>query len=160
MKLKTAAAVLLIAAFVSTATAQKNDLSVNTEVKHQVKDLNLTELEQKFNRNTERIPGFVGSLIGDQTIAVNLSGVETGSEFMEEDALGIKTQGKRISEIRWGAFDKTTLKIWIDESDIEQLSSSQRPLQEFKKMLKSGEIKYETYTFGNKIKMMLLSFFL
>jgi hypothetical protein len=160
MKLKTVAAVLLIAAFVSTVTAQRTDLSVNTEVEQQIKQLNLTTLEQNFNQNTERIPGFVGSLIGDQTIAVNLSGVEKGREFLEGDTIGIKTQGKEISEIKWGTFNETTLKIWIDQSDIEKLSSSQQPFKAFKKMLKSGEIKYETYTFGNKVKMMLLSFFL
>jgi hypothetical protein len=126
----------------------------------ELEPVNLTQLQSQFNNNTERIPGFVGSLIGDQTIAVNMSNVEEDRGLLKEDIIGIKTDGKEISEIQWGEFNQTTLKIWIDQEDVNQLMESEKPLQELKKMLKNEDIRYETYTLANKVKMTLMKVFL
>ncbi|MFB6242046.1 MAG: hypothetical protein ABEJ36_04585 [Candidatus Nanosalina sp.] len=126
----------------------------------QLEPVNLTKLKTQFNKNTDRIPGFVGSLIGDQTIAINLSNVEKDRGLLKEDVIGIKMDGLKISEIQWGAFNETTLKIWIDQEDVNTLMESNQPLQDLKQMLKNGDIRYETYTFTNKIKMMLMQIFL
>jgi uncharacterized protein YpmS len=121
--------------------------------------VNLTQLETQFNKNTDKIPSFVGSLIGDQTIAVNMSNVEEDRGLLKEDVIGIKTEGKEIEEIQWGAFEDTTLKIWIDQEDVNQLMESEKPMQELKKMLKNEDIRYETYTITNKVKMSLMKIF-
>lgn len=126
----------------------------------QLEPVNLTQLENQFNKNTDRIPSFVGSLIGDQTIAVNMSNVEEDRGLLKEDVIGIKTEGKKIEDIQWGAFEDTTLKIWIDQEDVNQLMESEKPMQELKKMLKNEDIRYETYTITNKVKMSLMKIFL
>lgn len=122
--------------------------------------LNLTQFQNFYNQNTEEVPSFVGSLIGDQTIALNLSNIEQDTELLEEDVIGIETNGKEISDIQWGTYNDTTLKIWINQEDIQQLMESQSPMQELKDMLKNGGIRYETYTITNKVKMTLMEIFL
>lgn len=160
---KTLAALVFSAALLSSASAAiPNDSEPEPPEPSEVElePVNLTQLESQFNNNTDRIPGFVGSLIGDQTIAINLSNVEEDRGLLKEDIIGIKTEGKKISEIQWGEFNQTTLKIWIDQEDINQLMESEKPLQELKKMLKNEDIRYETYTLANKVKMTLMKVFL
>lgn len=160
MKLKITAVLLFTTFFLSTATAQKEDLSVENRVVEEVEALNLTEVEEMFNRNTENIPGFIGSLIGDQTIAVNLSRVDMGEKFLEKDVIGIEMEGKKVSDLKWGEFEDTTLRVWIDQEDLDKISSSERPFTEFKNLMKNGEIRYETYTLMNRVRMTLASLFL
>jgi hypothetical protein len=165
MKAKIFTTSIIALLFISAATAAlPNETGSEPEPPEpselDVVSLNLTELQTQFNSNTDRIPGFVGSLIGDQTIAVNLSNVENDRGLLEEDVIGVRTDGKEISEIQWGAFNESTLKIWIDQEDVNQLSESKKPMKELKTMLKSGDIRYETYTFSNKVKMTLMKIFL
>lgn len=122
--------------------------------------VNLTELKQSYNSRSDQIPGFVGSIIGDQTITVNLTGLETGEEMLKKDLIGVETNGVKTEEIKWGAMEEPTLEIWVDESDVEKLSQAENPQQTLKKMLKTKEIRYETHTLGNSIKMGIMELFL
>lgn len=148
--------VALLVFAVSTAVGHGDN---HSELESIDEDLNITSLKDEFNANTDQMPGYVGSLIGDQKITVNFTGVEDKG-IIEEDALAIDTEGKKIEELKWGSYEDTTVKFWVDQRDIEQLASSSQPLQELKKMLKNNEIRYETYTFSNKIKMAVVSLFL
>jgi len=123
-------------------------------------ELNLTQLQERYNQRSDQIPSYVGSIIGDQTITVNLSEVNGTSEMLEEDVIGVKTDGVKTDELKWGEFEHPTLKIWITQENIERLSNAEKPPQELKEMMKDNDLRYETYTLGNSIKMSLMEFLL
>lgn len=122
--------------------------------------VNLSELQESYNSRSDQIPGFVGSIIGDQTITVNLSELETGEKVLKEDIIGVKTNGVRTEDIQWGAMDDPSLKIWITQENIEQLREAENTQKTLKQMFKNKEIRYETYTLGTSIKMGIMNFFL
>jgi len=122
--------------------------------------VNLTEVQEQYNQRSDQIPSFVGSIIGDQTITVNLSEVNGTEQILEEEIIGVKTDGVKTDNIQWGAFEDPTLKIWITQENLERLGNAEEPPQELKEMMKEDDIRYETYTVGNSIKMSLMKFFL
>ncbi len=170
MKMKILAASVILLSAISLTTAQTNDSEINpasgpdpepTPISATQNDsINLTQLKNTYNENTARVPEFLGSLIGDQNIAINLSNIENDQGMLEEDVIGIKTDGKNISDIQWGEYNETTLKIWINQEDVNQLMEADQPLQTLKEMLKNGDIRYETYTLANKVKMTIMQVFL
>ncbi|MFB6115912.1 MAG: hypothetical protein ABEK10_00210 [Candidatus Nanosalina sp.] len=151
---------LTLLVFISFSAAQISGQKELRQPDLQPRQLNLTELKQKYNARSDQIPGFVGSIIGDQTITVNLTGLETGEKLLKKDIIGVKTNGVKTEEIQWGAMKNPTLKVWIDESDVQKLTQSKNPQKALKEMLKTQEIRYETYTLGNKIKMGIMQLFL
>lgn len=122
--------------------------------------LNLTLLQEQYNQRSDQIPPYVGSIIGDQTITVNLSEVNGSEKILKEEIIGVRTNGVRTEEVQWGEFEEPTLKIWITQENLERLGSSDEPSKELKAMMKNDDIKYQTYTIGNSIKMGLVKFFL
>ena len=154
---------LLVTAFLLITSISLAQDTADTTLKQpdlQKEHVNLTELKQQYNSRSGEVPEFVGSIIGDQTITVNLTGLETGEEMLKKDLIGVETNGVKTEQIKWGGMEEPTLKIWIDESDVEKLSKAENPQQTLKKMLKTQEIRYETYTLGNSIKMGIMQFFL
>lgn len=170
MKGKILAASVILLSAISLTAAQTNNSEINPAPgpdpepvpvsAMQNESINLTSLKNTYNENTARVPEFLGSLIGDQNIAINLSNIENDQGMLEEDIIGIKTDGKNISDIRWGDYNETTLKIWINQEDVNQLMETDQPLQTLKEMLKNGDVRYETYTLANKVKMTLMQVFL
>lgn len=170
MKTKILAASVILLSAISLTTAQTNNSEINPAPgpdpepvpisATQNDSINLTALKSTYNENTARVPEFLGSLIGDQNIAINLSNIENDQGMLEEEVIGIKTDGKNISSIQWGEYNETTLKIWINQEDINQLMETDQPLQTLKEMLKNGDVRYETYTLANKVKMTLMQVFL
>lgn len=165
MKLRTVLIVFAILLFTSTVVAQQERIQTAPGPEPEPVDpenveLNLSQIQDRYNQRSDQIPPFVGSIIGDQTITVNLSGVEQGEALLEEDIIGVKTEGVETSDIQWGEYEEPTLKIWITQENIDRLSESSQPSQELKDMLKNKDIRYETYTLGNSIKASLLNLFM
>lgn len=160
MKFRLAIAALIFLLVASTAAAQQNIQQPNTSAQVETPTLNLTQLQSRYNQNSDQIPGFVGSIIGDQTITVNLSEMETGSEMLEEDVIGVKTNGVKTEDLQWGEFEDPTLKIWITQENVETLSEAEDTPQKLKEMMKNDEIRYETYSFGNAVKFGIMELFI
>lgn len=157
MNLKTTILALTVLSFAVTGISQNTAVSQNAtamqaqNLEGETPTVNLTQLQEKYNQNSEEIPGFVGTVIGDQTITVNLTQLEKGSKMLEEDIIGVKTNGVKTEDIQWGEFDKPTLKIWITEENVQSLREAENPGKELNQMMKNDELKYETYTFGNSL---------
>ncbi|WP_414837267.1 hypothetical protein ACK3SF_03290 [Candidatus Nanosalina sp. VS9-1] len=133
---------------------QFNDTSGNSS-----SGVELDVLKQVFNDNSDQLPSFAASLIGDQTVRVNMSGIDDEG-LLEENSLSFRTSGRNITEIKWGSYNGTTLEISITQENLERLMESEQPVVEASQMLKNGDIEYETYTFTNSIKFGILEFFL
>lgn len=165
MKLKTTLFILTIVSFAVTGISQDSTVSENASamqaqnLEGETPTLNLTEMQEQYNENSDEIPGFVGTVIGDQTITVNLSQLETGSEMLEEDIIGVKTNGVETEDIQWGKFEQPTLEIWITQNNVESLQSADNPAEKLNEMMKNDEIKYETHTLGNSVMFGVLELF-
>ncbi len=156
MRLNLALVVFSALFLISSTAAQTSGSELDTTGQVETPTINLTQLQNQYNQRSGEIPGFVGSVIGDQTITINLSELETGSEMLEEDIIGVKTKGVKTEEIQWGAFDEPSLKIWITQENIETINSAEDPAQKINQMMKNDEIRYETYTLGNALKFGLM----
>jgi len=165
MNLKRTILALTVLSFAVTGISQNTGVSQNAsamqgqDLRAEAPTINLTQLQEQYNQNSEEIPSFVGTVIGDQTITVNLTQLETGSQMLEKDIIGVKTNGVKTQDIQWGEFDQPTLKIWITQENVESLKNAEKPPQKLNEMMKNNEIKYETYTLGNSIMFGVLELF-
>jgi len=156
MRLKLALAAFAVLLVASSAIAQTTETDLNTTGQIESTTVNLTQLQNQYNQRSDEIPGFVGSVIGDQTITINLSELETGSEMLEEDIIGVKTNCVKTEDIQWGAFEEPSLKIWITQENVESINNAEDTAQKINQMMKNDEIRYETYTLGNALKFGLM----
>ena len=133
------------------------NLTVNDTVNSS--SIELEALKKVFNDNSERLPSFTSSLIGDQTVLINMSQVDDEG-LLEENTIGLKLEELNITSIQWGEYNSTTLEITITQGNVEKLMESNDPVYEAGQMLETGELEYKTYTLMNKIKFGFLGLFL
>jgi|GEM_PF-1865713 len=148
--------VLLTALFVSTASAQTQDLMEGniTELETS-QSIDLENLKQVFNDNTGQVPDFAASLIGNQTVVIEL-----GDDFdAENNSIGFKMSNMKIQEIKWGSYNDTTLEITVTKDNLESILSANSPINKAGNMLENGELEYKAMTFGNKVRMGLFRLF-
>lgn len=125
-----------------------------TEVENS-RSIDLQELKEVFNSSTVQIPGFAASLIGDQTVAV-----EMGEEVdFENNSIGFKMEDVKITEIKWGSYNDTTLEINVTRDNLNTILSAKSPVNKAGTMLETGELEYEALNFGNKVRMGLFRLF-
>lgn len=156
---------LVLTLFLTTAAAGQGDIEytgdeniteLNTSTTILDSSVEVSSLKEMFNKQSGSIPGFAASLLGDQTVHINITGVDT----LENSSIGLDMRKKKIEEIKWGEMDETTLEITISKQDLNEITNSRNPMSTASKMLENGEIEYETYTLANKIKFGLLSLFM
>ncbi|MBC5793536.1 MAG: hypothetical protein H8Z69_05920 [Nanohaloarchaea archaeon] len=100
------------------------------------------ELKNKYNSNTDQLPSFMSDLIGDQTINLNY----------ENMTFGVEMDGVKINRTSENGFNETTLKVWADSSDVENITNSKEPIKALNNRLKNDEIRYETQGVVNTVK--------
>jgi hypothetical protein len=159
MKYITAALLTLLS--VSAVGAQQvTDTSSSGNVLTDSDHLNLSHVQKQYNSRSGEVPEFVGSIIGDQTITVNLTQIDDSKDLLKEDVIGVETDGVRTEEIKYGAMQNPTLKIWITQQNVNRLSNAEDKQKELKKMIQNKDIRYETKTLGTAIKMAVMNFFI
>ncbi len=96
------------------------------------------------------IPSNVKSLVGSQKANIFID--ETFA-FSVEVKQGIVHYSETIIE-------KPSLEVYVSQSVINRIESSENPATEFLKAYKSGEIQITKKTFANKIKFFFAKFFI
>lgn len=109
-------------------------------------EFNLANLKESVNQNTDQVPGFVGSLLGDQDINVYIRGENYSRN------LSVETSDTRIQSIKKDEKENPGLEIWMDTEDLKDLQNSQEPGQKLQQKLKSDEIRYEEHGLVNSIR--------
>ena len=142
--------------FVSNASAQeRTDLMAPNISEVEQQEINLENIRQVFNENTAQVPGFARSLMGDQTVVIELGEeIEVGN-----DSIGFKMNDMNITDIKWGSYNDTTLEITVTKDNLETILSSSSPVNRAGTMLETGELQYEALTFGNKVRLGLFRLF-
>jgi len=140
---------------VSSVSAQQEDLMSSNISEVSYDGIDLNNLKTVFNQNTERVPDFASSLLGDQTVEINLGeGLETN-----RSSIGFRMKEMQITDINWGGYNDTTLRINVSRENLETILSADSPLNRAGKMLETGELEYEALTFGNKVRLGLFKIF-
>ena len=142
--------------FVSNASAQeRTDLMAPNISEVEQQEINLENIRQVFNENTAQVPEFARSLMGDQTVVIELGEeIEVGN-----DSIGFKMNDMNITDIKWGSYNDTTLEITVTKDNLETILSSSSPVNRAGTMLETGELQYEALTFGNKVRLGLFRLF-
>lgn len=120
-----------------------------SEIPEEPSDQQINRAVEVYNNNTEKVPSFVGSLVGGQDINLQY----------EDNSYGVKMNNMRIDEVR-EPFNESTLKVWVEREDIVEVANSTSPRQELRKKLDNGEIRYEERGIVNKIKFSVFRLFL
>ncbi len=146
------------------AQGDTQDTTINpqntTLLNHSIGDefnesLELEELQNVFNNHSERVPGFAASIVGDQTIHIELSEVEG----LENESIGVKMEDMQISDIQWGEYNRTTLEISVSQENLEEIIESSDPMFTASQMLRDGDIEYRSLTVMNSVRFTLLRMF-
>lgn len=151
---------ILVLSLSFTASAQEDSLEPQNislgEVEQIVDEssIDLEEVKEAFNSNTERVPSFAASLIGDQTLHIELAGTD-----LDNSSIGVKMEDMEVTDIQWEAFNGTTLEITVSQENLQEILSSPDPMHTAGQMLKQEDIEYRTVTFTNKIRFGLLKLF-
>jgi len=112
-------------------------------------------LEEKIAAVKYHIPfeitGVFGTLFGNERIQMTI--------FSDDSLVNISaiTEDKQLVNFDFGDTANSTMQIDMSEETIISIWTSQDPLATATDALHSGKINYEAKTFGNKIKMPVVS---
>ena len=161
MYLRNSVMLVVFFALASVVGAQQTSINPDTDnLRTESGNLNLTHIQKEYNSRSDQVPDFVGALIGDQTITINLSQTQSTEDILKQDVIGVKTEGVKTKEISYGVMENPTLELWITQKNIETLSKAENRQQKLKQMIQNRDIRYETNSLGMKIKVTVMNFFM
>jgi len=111
----------------------------------EVQTQDIEQAVEVYNSNTDRVPSFMSSLIGDQTINVHI----------DNKTFGIEMDGKEISRAEKSALEDPTLEVYASTEEVESIASSEEPVKQLNQRLKNGSIEYETKGTVNSAKFFI-----
>lgn len=138
--------ILLVAAALLATPALAQEIQINQE--------NLEHAKQQYNNNTDQLPGVAKSLIGDQRINIYLN--DSGSQ----ENVSVDMNGAEIDTVDTESIENSTLEVWVEREDIEEIAGSQKPVDDLRQKVNSEEIRYQAHGFVNQIKFGVLEMFL
>lgn len=107
----------------------------------------LQEFKQAYNNQSSEVPGFVGNIVGGETVNINFQSSEAN------ETLGAKFNGIEIENISLEGFDDYTLEVNVTEEAISAVSQSEQPYSELRDQLDSENIEYETTSVSAGVKV-------
>lgn len=120
-----------------------------SEIPEKPSEQEINRVVEVYNNNTEKVPGFVGNIVGGQDINLDY----------ENETYGIEMKNLEIEEVR-EPFNKSSLDVWVEKEDIVEVANATSPQKELREKLDEGEIRYEEKGIVNKIKFSVFRLFL
>ena len=115
-------------------------------------------LKDEYNSQIDEVPGFLKSIVGSQKINLYVDSSINGTA--ENMTFGLDMSNAVLSSVNEEGFEDTTLEVWIDDSNIQEISDSGNPLNTTSRLLKQDKIRYESHGIVNSFKISLASLFL
>ena len=110
-------------------------------------DSRLEEFKEAYNNQTEQVPGFVGNIVGGETVNVNFQSNESS------ESLGVKFDGVTIQNISADGYGNYTVEVNVTETAVTSVANSEQPYQELRNQLDEENIEYETKTVSSGVKL-------
>lgn len=121
------------------ATAQSFNLS-------NLESDNLDQYQDEINTYSDEVPNFLESLIGDQTINVNIESNNT------ESSVGVIMNGTTVEDMQLGGYENATFRVNTSQKQVNNITTSDNPIQNLNNKLENGEIEYGTEGAINSLK--------
>lgn len=137
--MKKTALTLALTLFIAGATAQSTSFE----------ELNSSDLEnyqEQINAQSDQLPGFLSSLIGDQTININIESGDT------DISVGAVMNGTKVEQLQMGGYENATFRVNTSEKQIRKITESEEPIRTLNTKLENGEIEYGTEGALNSLK--------
>ncbi|QGA80528.1 hypothetical protein [Candidatus Nanohalobium constans] len=110
-------------------------------------DSGLQEFKETYNNQTEQVPGFVGDIVGGETVNINFKSNNSS------ETLGAKFSGVEIQNISRQGFDDYTLEVNVTDGAVSSVVESEKPYKELREQLDEENISYETNSIGAGLKV-------
>ena len=110
-------------------------------------DGHFEEFRQNYNNQTDEVPGFVGSIVGGETVNVNFQ------DNNSTETVGVKFEVVEIQNISDSGYGNFTLEVNVTETAVESVIDSEQPYQELRNQLDEENIEYETKTVSSGVKL-------
>jgi hypothetical protein len=110
----------------------------------EVTQQDLDQFREVANSNTDKIPDFVETLVGNQNINIHLEDTN--------QTVSIQTTGTAVAEASFDSWNNPTLVVWTEEATVQELMNSTTPRTDLEQALESGDISYEVNGLVNQLK--------
>jgi len=107
----------------------------------------LEDFKQSYNNQTDQVPGFAGSIVGGETVNVEIN--RTNST----ETVGAKMDGVEIGEIQDEGYENNTMVVETDGDTFETILSSNAPFDQIQTELDENDIDYSSETVGGSVKL-------
>lgn len=101
----------------------------------------LQQYAEIYNNNTDKVPGFVRSIVGDQTINLHYENSTYGVEMNDMQVENVTTP-----------YNQSSLEVWVDRKDIVEVANANNSVDELRTKLDNDEITYKEHGVANKVK--------
>lgn len=108
------------------------------------------EAVDRYNGNTDALPGFLGSVIGDQQVNVYIN-MSDGSQ----QSFAVRMDGLEM-ELQEDTFENYTIRVTATQDAVVSVMNATDPRTELKERKKAGEITYDTNGFLNGLRMSIV----
>jgi hypothetical protein len=104
----------------------------------------------RYNGNTEALPGFLGAVIGDQKVNVYIN-MSDGSQ----ESFAVRMDGLAM-DLQESAFANYTIRVTATQDAVVSVMNATDPRTELKERKEAGEITYDTEGFVNGLRMSIV----
>lgn len=101
----------------------------------------LQQYAQIYNNNTDKVPGFVRGIVGDQTINLHY----------ENNTYGVEMNNMQIDNVTT-SYNESSLEVWVDQKDIVEVANANNSVKKLRTKLDNDEITYKEHGVANKVK--------
>jgi len=108
---------------------------------------NLEEVKEAYNNQSSKVPGFVGNIVGGETVNINLKSNQSS------ETIGAEFKGVEIENISKSRYKDYTLEVNVTDTAIKTVVESEQPFKELRNQLQSENIEYETRSVSAGIKV-------
>lgn len=115
----------------------------------------LSDYKQKANQHIDDLPGFVKDLVGDQDINVYVDRNQS-----ENYNFSIQMNETRVEQIGNSSLENPDLEAWTSSRVIENITESEKPVQNMKSAVDTGEIRYQANDVWTKVKIFFAETFM
>jgi hypothetical protein len=115
----------------------------------------LNEYKEVANSNSDKLPDFVKNLVGDQNINVYVN-----RDHSESFNMSLKMNGTQVEAIGNHSLEDPDLEIWTSTDIIQNISESERPVEQVKAAIDEDKIRYEANDTWTKIQLFFAETFM
>lgn len=126
-----------------------------TSAELQMDQDSLSDYKKVANQNSDQLPDFVKNLVGDQDINIYIDQNQS-----ESHNLSLQMNGTTVETIDSQSLDQPDMEIWTSTKIINNISESEKPVDQMKAAINEDEIEYEANDTWTQVKLFFAETFM